>query len=287
MTIVSLDQTSLDELDRAVAEKELRETPAIKQAAIQELRQLLADDKTLHYDDSDEFLQLILRPVKYYPESAHKLLQRIAEFKKKNDEVLQNVSPLTDEESFFKSRVLNVLVDRDQHRRRILTMCLGKPWDPRVLDTDKLFRMLYIIHYGALMEPKTQVHGTVIIMDFGGLSYSQAVAFTPAFSQRLLTFIQDAMPLRLKAVHIIFQPMVFKIVWSLFSRIIREKLRKRIHFHNSNVSSLHKHIDKSCLPEKYGGTSGKIDYSCEDWYPVIAKFEDTIKVWHSYGYRKD
>lgn len=44
MTIVSLDQTSLDELDRAVAEKELRETPAIKQAAIQELRQLLAGE---------------------------------------------------------------------------------------------------------------------------------------------------------------------------------------------------------------------------------------------------
>lgn len=44
MTIVALDQRPLDELDRAVAEKELRETPAIKEAAIQELRQLLAGE---------------------------------------------------------------------------------------------------------------------------------------------------------------------------------------------------------------------------------------------------
>lgn len=39
-----------------------------------------SDDKTLHYDDSDEFLQLILRPVKYYPESAHKLVKNIFHF---------------------------------------------------------------------------------------------------------------------------------------------------------------------------------------------------------------
>lgn len=287
MTIVALDQSPLDELAKTVAEKELRETPAIKEEAIRELRRILAEDTTLNYDDSDEFLQMILRPVKFYPESAFQLLQRIADFREKHAKVLQNVSPLSEKDSFFNTRVLNVLVDRDQHQRRILTMCMGKPWDTRVMDTDKLFRALYLIHFGALMEPKTQVHGTVIIMDFTGLSYSQAMAFTPAFSHRLLTFIQDAMPLRLKAVHIIFQPMVFKIVWTLFSRVIREKLRKRIHFHNNNVQSLHKHIDPSCLPSKYGGTRGEIDYSGADWYPVLAEFEEKIKVWHSYGYRRN
>lgn len=44
MTIVALDQRPLDELDIAVAEKELRETPAVKEAAIRELRRLLAGE---------------------------------------------------------------------------------------------------------------------------------------------------------------------------------------------------------------------------------------------------
>lgn len=69
-------------------------------------------------------------------------------------------------------------------------MIFTEQWDTRVLNTDKLFRALYLIHLGALMEPKTQVHGAVIIMDFGGLSYSQALAFSPTFTQRLITFIQ-------------------------------------------------------------------------------------------------
>ena len=37
-------------------------------------------------------------------------------------------------------------------------------------------------------------------MDFDGLSMKQVLGLTPAFSMRLLSFIQDAMPLRLKEV---------------------------------------------------------------------------------------
>jgi len=37
-------------------------------------------------------------------------------------------------------------------------------------------------------------------MDFDGLSMKQVMGLSPAFSMRLLSFIQDAMPLRLKEV---------------------------------------------------------------------------------------
>lgn len=37
-------------------------------------------------------------------------------------------------------------------------------------------------------------------MDFDGLSMKQVMGLSPSFSMRLLTFIQDAMPLRLKEV---------------------------------------------------------------------------------------
>lgn len=98
---------------------------------------------------------------------------------------------------------------------------------------------------------------------------------------------------------------------------LSHSLSLQIHFHSNNVQSLHKHIDPSCLPKKYGGTRGEIDYCGADWYPVLAKFEEKIKgtvsfvkclvwvptnsevffkrfthivyyfiEWHSYGYRK-
>lgn len=45
---------------------------------------------------------------------------------------------------------------------------------------------------------------------------------------KLLGFIQEAMPLRLKEVHMVKQPFVFNIVWSMFKPFIQEKLKKRV-----------------------------------------------------------
>lgn len=54
----------------AKARKELRETPEVKQKALEELRALLKNEKNLYFADRDEILVRYLRPVKFYPESA-------------------------------------------------------------------------------------------------------------------------------------------------------------------------------------------------------------------------
>lgn len=51
-----------------------------------------------------------------------------------------------------------------------------------------------------LVSISTQIHGVVVVMDFDSMSMKQVMGLTPTFSMRLLTFIQDAMPLRMKEV---------------------------------------------------------------------------------------
>lgn len=101
-------------------------------------------------------------------------------------------------------------------------------WDTSKVSADQLFRIFYLIHEAAVLEPETQVRGVVVIMDFENLSMKQAMALSPAFSMRLLGFIQDAMPLRLKEVHMVKQPFIFNMVWKIFKPFIREKLGKRV-----------------------------------------------------------
>lgn len=69
-----LHTTPLDEESRLVAEKELRETPEIRDQAIIELRRLLVENKDLYYLDDDATLLVFLRPSHFYPESAIKLV---------------------------------------------------------------------------------------------------------------------------------------------------------------------------------------------------------------------
>lgn len=63
----------------------------------------------------------------------------------------------------------------------------------------------------------------------------------------------------------------------MFKPFVKEKLKKRMFFHGTNMSSLHTHIPASNLPKNYGGEQPEIDYTSADWYPTILSVEDKIK----------
>lgn len=117
-----------------------------------------AEDQTLYFRSDDEFLLIFLRPCKFYPESAFALMKRIAEFREKNTSILQNISVESDKKFLLETTVVNVLRNRDQKKRRILVVNAGKLWDPSKLNADHLFRLFYLIHLAAVLEPETQVN---------------------------------------------------------------------------------------------------------------------------------
>lgn len=165
-------------------------------------------------------------------------MRKIAEFKLENKAILKNLMPEDEQSSFINNEVVNVLTNCDQDGRRVLVVHCGSQWDTKKVNSDQLFRLFYLIHIAAQVEPQSQVRGVVVIMDFNGMGLKQVSALTPAFSKRLLTFIQDAMPLRLKQVHMVNQPYVFNMVWSLFKPFVREKLKSRVSEFISFISML-------------------------------------------------
>ncbi|XP_018329677.1 clavesin-1 isoform X3 [Agrilus planipennis] len=268
---------------KELALKELRETPEIVQKAIEELRELLKNDDTIYFRDDDEFLLIFLRPCKFYAKSAYELMKRIADFKENNKALLDNLLPEDEKDAFVNHNVVNVLKDRDHKGRRVLIVNCGGTWNTSKVTADQLFRLFYLIHEAAILEPETQVRGVVVIMDFEGLSYKQVAALSITFSMRLLSFIQQAMPLRLKEVHMVKQPFIFKAVWSMFKPFIKEKLKSRMYFHGDKMPSLHQHLAPSHLPKNYGGELPEIDYTGNDWYPAIEEHVEHIKKLNTYG----
>lgn len=169
-----------------------------------------------------------------YPIYCTKQLRKIAEFKKEHAAALKDLMPDDEYSSFCENEVVNVLTNFDQDGRRILIVHCGDVWDPKKVTSEQLFRIFYLIHLAALVEEYTQVRGVVVIMDFSGLGMKQIASLTPMWSKRLLTFIQEAMPLRLKQVHMVNQPFLFKMVWALFKPFIQDKLNARVSFvHNT------------------------------------------------------
>ncbi|KYQ59106.1 Retinaldehyde-binding protein 1 [Trachymyrmex zeteki] len=262
---------------KALAEKELRETEENVKKGIETLRKYVEEDKTINFCTDDDFLMIFLRACKFYPESAFELMKRVADFKVKHAALLHNLMPEDEKETFIQNNIVNIFKHRDHKNRRIMLVNCGKLWDPSKVSSDQIFRVFYLIHELAMLEPETQIFGSVVIMDFDGLSMKQITGMSPSFSMKLLSFIQDAMPLRLKEIHFVKQPFLFKMVWQMFKPFVREKLKNRMFFHGSKMSSFHAYIPPSHLPKNYDGELPKIDYTGADWYPTVMSHIDTFK----------
>lgn len=127
-------------------------------------------------------------------------MKRVAEFKEKNADILKDLMPADEEDAFLNHDVVNILKNRDHKGRRVLIVNIGGEifkllsnsvilkdlfltivlylgtWDTKKVNSSQLFRLFYLIHELAFLEPETQVNGVVVIMNFENMSMSQVNA---------------------------------------------------------------------------------------------------------------
>eukprot|EP00099_Drosophila_melanogaster_P018813 NP_609967.1 uncharacterized protein Dmel_CG10237, isoform B [Drosophila melanogaster] len=271
---------------KEVAIKELRETPERQKEASKELARLLeAETDLLYPKGNEEWLIRYLRPCKYYPESARDLIKRYYAFKVKHADVYTDLKP-SNEANIFKHNILTVFPNRDQLGRRILVLELGKRWKHKQVTLDEVFKGAVLFLEAAMLEPETQICGAVVIFDMDGLSLQQTWQFTPPFAKRIVDWLQDSVPLRIKAIHIVNQPKIFQVVFALFKPFLKEKLRSRIIFHGTDRESLHKYMSPKCLPAAYGGFREASRIDSDQWYQLLLKCDTEFDTINSYGYKK-
>lgn len=235
-------------------------------------------------------------------------IKRYYHFKVKHTDIYSGLKP-SKEANIFQSNILVVFPQRDQLGRRILVIELGsmrcitppppsshiliqwfffsEKWKHKEVSLDEVFKGCVIFLEAAMIEPETQVHGAVVIFDMDGLSLQQTWQFTPQFAKRIVDWLQDAVPLRIKAIHIVNQPKIFQVVFALFKPFLREKLRNRIYFHGTDRQSLHNHMSPKCLPANYGGTLSEARVNGDQWYELLLKCDVEYEAINSYGYNKN
>nr|XP_018897718.1 PREDICTED: alpha-tocopherol transfer protein-like [Bemisia tabaci] len=279
------DEPEYEEVYRERALTELRETPELRQQSLQELRQLMQTEPDLYVPLDDESLQLaFLRSCKFYPQNAFERMKQLYRLKTKHPKYFSNLVP-SENKNVFSNNLLTVYPNRDQHGRRILLAQLGGKWKPKDVSLVEIMRGIMIIIEAAILEPRTQISGASLMVDVEGLTLQHIWQFTPGFAKMALDWVQDCLPARIKAIHIVNQPYIFNMLFSVFKPFIGEKLRNRIHFHGSDRSSILSHVDAKCLPVQYGGLCDiDLDKGLELW-ALLSKYEWLYQQTTSYGYK--
>jgi len=281
--IVRLENEEPNEVVQEKARVELRETPDVVLPALEELRQMVIAETSLHVPAVDEFLVMFLRPCKYYPKSAFDRMKKFYKLKQKHPKLFDDLYP-TNVRHVYEQDIIKLVPLRDKSGARILLMEVGKKWKPAKCSLNDLFRSVLIAITASMREPTTQICGGIIIFDFDGLALTHIMQFTPTFAAMILEWVQDVLTLRLKAVHIFNNSYIFNMLFSIFKPFIREKLRKRIFFHGKDQKSLTKHISPEVLPPKYGGTLSVPDLDGKLLADLYQLYTKEFEMANSFGY---
>ncbi|XP_046644517.1 alpha-tocopherol transfer protein-like [Daphnia pulicaria] len=164
---------------------------------------------------------------------------------------------------------------RDQNGSRVFIIN-ARNWDIRRCSLEDVYSAVVFCFQRMVSEMETQSKGVVGIMDFQDFALHQIRHFTPSFVKKVADLIQDVFPIRLKGIHIVNEPRIIKILVAMIWPFLSNKIRNRLFFHGSCFTTLHHHVDPSCLPSNYDGCLGPMSsmhfssvFFEEDYYSNI------------------
>lgn len=240
------------------AEEELGETEEVKAQALKDLRRLINGEADFRPRADDAFLLRFLRCKKFNSEVAFNNLRNYYTFKVRYSGLITDFKP-SQVKHILEMNMLYPLPWRLPDGSGAGIIRVGH-YDVNSSTPEDLFAAcLVCLEVGLELEP-TQVCGGSLIIDLDNFGLRHLKHFaSPTFLFRLVRLVQDCIPIRIKGFHVVNEPFFINAIFNVIKQLLTEKLKRRIHFHGSNLKSLHKIIPPEILPNELGGTLGSMD----------------------------
>ncbi|KAH7952475.1 hypothetical protein HPB52_023632 [Rhipicephalus sanguineus] len=163
-----------------------------------------------------------------------------------------------------------------------LTKLISGTWNPCEV-THAVFQRACLMCLELMTsDPSAQTLGLVLLLDCHDFRVENALYLKPGLIKKGLEYVQDSMPSRLKAFHVVRQTQAFDILYGIMKPFLKTKLTRR--FHGENFESLHKDISPEQLPAQFGGQAPPLDYDA--FWNKMDELEDAFKGDNYYGYSK-
>ncbi|KAF4527165.1 hypothetical protein B566_EDAN007183 [Ephemera danica] len=115
--------------------------------------------------------------------------------------------------------------------------------------------------------------GDQVVFDMRGSVISHLGQLTLPIVRKFMICGQSAYPSRLQGIHLLNVPSYLDKFLALFKPLMKDKLADRIHVH-PDMDSLHKFIEKECLPKEFGGTAGDLKDLNAAWRANLESYRE-------------
>ncbi|XP_070540453.1 alpha-tocopherol transfer protein-like [Ptychodera flava] len=267
------------------AKIELNETPETRTEGLTKMYEMLRARPDITCPTDVLFILGFLRARKFEVDRAFKLLENWCKARSELTEVFTDYYPSSVKE-LLECGVVTMLPTRDQEGRKVGIM-RPKKWDVKkfgVWDVMKIGMMSYDM---ILRDEETQINGVVDLMDLEGFTMSHLSQFGPRMAMKAAPIMnQDTLPIRMKSMNALNESGFFDALFAIIKPFLKEKIKKRMHVHGEDLTTLHEEISSSALPVEYGGSAGSIEDSSKKWADYILSKENEFLAMKDYGVKR-
>ncbi|KYN13834.1 Alpha-tocopherol transfer protein-like protein, partial [Trachymyrmex cornetzi] len=242
-------------------EEEMKKNPQLKLSDTQSLREWCKKQSHLPKIE-DNFLALFLHNNYYQMEPTKNTIENYYTIRTHLPEIFCNRDPLQEKglQQTFKVAAaisLNGLT-KDGYSMIFSTLLDSNPSFFDYNNGCKYFMMLCDIH---LLTNGTN-DGYIFIVDVSKLSFGHVMRINPLAMKKFLYYFQEAMPIRLKAIHILNATPAMELCMNIAKPFMKNELIDIIHFHLS-LESISEYIPVDALPNEIGGKAGSVNKLAE------------------------
>ncbi|XP_059914737.1 alpha-tocopherol transfer protein [Gadus macrocephalus] len=227
-------------------------------------------------DFSDGFLIKFLRARDMDVELSLKLMLNYQRWRRESPEISGCLSPRS-VSALLDNGYHGVLPLRDHSGSRVLVYRICR-WNPKDWTAIQVFRVSLMTSEVIAMETETQQRGVKVIFDLEGWSFSHALQINPSLARKISSVLVDSFPLKVKAIHLINEPIFFGPVFAMLRPFLPDKIKKRVHMHGFNYhDSLTDFFPTSLLPPEYGGEGPGLEGVCQQWANRLLQSERLLE----------
>jgi len=234
------------------AKLELNEDPDKLDSELRDLRHFLeSSDNFKHLPRDDIFLIKFLRANSHDMPQVEEMISRYCTARLNFKQNFERSLPSSSKDIFLH-QIQTVLLHRDKQARRVFIFRVGK-WNPTLVSREEVFSANYLCLELMAQEQKTQVSGIIAVVDMAGMSCCHWKQMSMDYIQSMVGMIQNSFPLRFREIHIINECRLFNMAFTLVKPFLTEKMKQRLRFHGTSLTSLHECVPAFILPQDLGG----------------------------------
>ncbi|XP_077520486.1 alpha-tocopherol transfer protein-like [Amblyomma americanum] len=265
---------------------EIEETAEFMQRSLKQLRTVVSDEGSLSCPMDDAFLLKFLRSRKYNVEATVENIQKYFKVRKEAPEIFDDFLPSTMlyNDICRKNKLAAASRQRDSSGRGVLLYRVGA-WDPSVCTISEFIKACLILVEWMILDEDIQKQGIVFVLDYNGLGVGHLTHLTPFVTKKLVHITEKCFPVRVKAIYVINDSVVFDTLFAITRPFMSAKLVERIHLMGYELNKLFDVVPADVIPQEVGGTFENYDFDAleED----LLRRNDYFKEVSQYGYGKE